>query len=77
MVSKEMVDEWLVHPVTKAFRHLLSRRRQALMEGWASGHLSEDTEFKNAMMNSAAIRESQVLAELQALDQLDLEEESE
>lgn len=44
------------------------------MEAWASGHVSEDTEFKQAVMNAAAIRESQVLEEIADLSNLDLEE---
>lgn len=43
------------------------------MEGWASGQVSEDTDFKNALMNAAAIRECQVLTELAAFNELDLE----
>jgi hypothetical protein len=74
MVSKEMVDEWLSHPVTRVFRKYLSQRRQALMEAWAAGQLSRDTGHTDTIMNAAAIRESQVLAELAALSELDLEE---
>ena len=44
------------------------------MEAWANGQLSRDTSHTDALMNAAAIRESQVLVELAALNELGLEE---
>ena len=44
------------------------------MQAWAAGQVSEDTEFKQAVMNGAAIRECQVLEELADFSNLDLEE---
>ena len=73
-VSKEMVQEWESHPVSRVFRKYLSQRRQELMQAWAAGQVSEDTEFKQAVMNGAAIRECQVLEELADFSNLDLEE---
>ena len=74
MVNKEMVAEWLSHPVTRVFRTYLSQRRQGLMEAWAMGNLSRDSSHTDTMMNAAAIRETQVLLELANLSELGLEE---
>jgi hypothetical protein len=67
-VSQEQLDEWLAHPVTRELRLKLARDRQNVMEIWAAGGFSDDTEFKTAVKEAAAIRHCQVLQTL-----LDLE----
>ena len=63
-VSQEQLDEWLTHPVTREFAAKLLRERQNMMEIWAAGGFSDDTEFKTAVKEAAAIRHCQVLQTL-------------
>ena len=74
-VSKEQLDEWLAHPVTREFAARLARERTNLMEMWASGAFSDDTEFKTAVKEAAAIRHCQVLQSLLNLEPEDFDSE--
>jgi len=74
-VSKEQLDEWLAHPVTREFSAHLARKRLELMEMWAAGVFSDDTEFKTAVKEAAAIRHCQVLNTLLDLEPEDFDNE--
>lgn len=74
-VSQEQLDEWLAHPVTREFAARLKRERLKIMELWASGAFSDDTEFKTAVKEAAAIRHCQVLDTLLQLDPEDFDPE--
>lgn len=74
-VSQEQLDEWLAHPVTREFGARLRRERQKLMELWANGAFSDETEFKTAVKEAAAIRHCQVLDTLLQLDPEDFDPE--
>lgn len=74
-VSKEQLDEWLAHPVTREFAKRLARERQSLMELWAAGGFTDETEFKTAVKEAAAIRHCQVLQTLLDLQPEDFDPE--
>ena len=67
--QKDQVEEWRSHPMTQRYRKYLLSRRLSLMEAWAQGNLSEDSEFRDSVMMAAALRECQVLWELYSLDE--------
>lgn len=73
-VSAEQLDEWLAHPVTREFAARLKRKRQELMEMWAAGAFSDDTEFKTAVKEAAAIQHCRVLQTLLDLEPEDFDE---
>lgn len=72
-VSQEQLDEWLAHPVTREFAAKLVRERQNLMEMWAVGAFVDETEFKTAVKEAAAIRHCQVLQTLLDLEPKDFD----
>ena len=69
-IRKEEVQEWLLHPVTKAFKTHLHNLRESLKEQWALGGFSEDTEFKNAVKQAQYLGQAELLRELLDLDGL-------
>jgi len=73
-VSQEQLDDWLAHPVTRQFAARLRRERQAIMEKWAAGAFTDDTEFKTALKGAASVRHCQVLETLLDLEPSDFEE---
>ena len=68
-LKKEEVEEWLLHPVTKAFKVHLTSLRESLKEQWALGAFSEDTEFKNAVKQAKYLGQCELLGELLDLDE--------
>lgn len=68
-LKKEEVEEWLLHPVTKALQAHLISLRESLKEQWAVGAFSEDTEFKNAVKQAKYLGQCELLGELLDLDE--------
>jgi hypothetical protein len=73
-ITQEQIDEWLAQPVTRAFAAHLRRSRQTMLEFWAAGGFMDDTEFKTAVKEAAAIRHCQVLETLLNVTPEDFEE---
>ena len=73
-VSKEALDDWLAHPVTREFAKRLARSRQDIMESWAGGAFLEDSEFKTAINGAVAISQCKLLATLLDLQPEDFDE---
>lgn len=72
LVSKEDIDAWLTHPVTKAFGRRLKASREDIKEDLARGAYVEDTEFKTALRVAGAVQHCEVLRSLLDLEEGDL-----
>lgn len=71
-MNEEFFSDWLLHPVTKAFHRHLQERREGILDLWSRGGFQGDTEFKNACLQAAGVRECQVLSDLLSLTVQDL-----
>lgn len=74
-VSKNQLSEWLAHPITREFGARLKRERQKIMELWAAGAFLDDTEFRTAVKEAAAIEHCKVLETLLDLEPEDFDNE--
>lgn len=72
LVSKEDIDAWLTHPVTRAFAARIRTAREELKDSWARGDFIDDTEFKTAVKGAAASQHCKVLETLLELEEGDL-----
>ncbi len=73
-VSKEELDAWLQHPVTKELRAMLARKRLEEMEAWAQGFYMRDTEIETAVEGAAAVARCKVFQTLLDIIPEDLNE---
>ena len=72
LVSREDIDAWLAHPVTKAFGRRLKESREEIKENLARGDFVDDTEFKTALRVAGAVQHCEVLRSLLDLEEGDL-----
>jgi len=57
MISDHEFDEWLEHPVTRAVREMLSKKREDIKELLATGHFTHETADKMAIDTAGAVGE--------------------
>ena len=60
-LTQELCADWLLHPVTLAFRRHLQEQLESLREHWSRGHFSSPRVDESAMLNANAIGQSEVL----------------
>lgn len=58
---------WLMDPVTQAYRELLREYRRGLMEQWAKGHFNSENSARCAVANIGAVSQVRQLTELTEL----------
>ncbi len=75
LLSEEAWKDWLQHPVTQGLRAWLTRRREQEKERWADGDFVGDSSEATAILQTAAIGQCKLCAELLALEYEDLVEE--
>ena len=66
--SEEEFKEWLLHPVTRAMREVLERRRESNRCAWEGGSYSDWDSHTHAIINAGAIGECKGMAFVQELD---------
>jgi len=65
--NRDEFQEWLLHPVTRAFREYLDKQRRALMEKWASGDIAQKAKHEHILMDASAISACQTMQGLRDL----------
>lgn len=76
ILTKEMFDDWLQHPVTEMLRAVVAPNlRKALHEAWEAGNLTAESVEGTAQLNARAIGEAKAWRKIEQMTYEDMEGE--
>jgi len=68
LLTEQEFAAWLLEPVTKMFRDALNARRAEILESWAAGAFTAESEFGTKFLNGQALGAARTLKEVLDLD---------
>ena len=63
-----LFNEWLAHPVTVRFRHLLQEQLEEIKTQWSRGAYTSESLEKSAMLNANMLGQCEVIELLLSLE---------